>query len=202
MVCELPLIGATQGQHSWWTKGLVGSRRTRRNYTEGWTTAKSVAQEGRKVKPILPTTPSRYTDRKTSRTNLTSLKPAEDLLFFFSFLFSFLLSPWIPSSFLSFFLFLILLPFLIPSSFHPLPFLFLLPAFFYLFCCFNFFKKIPSYLASDISLFPLPSFLSFSIPFFPPSSFFFFLPPFLFFPQVRQENLECWKDQSKTMLHP
>ena len=44
---------------------------------------KSVAREGRKVKPILPTTPSLSTDRKTSRTNLTSLKPAEDFFLFF-----------------------------------------------------------------------------------------------------------------------
>ena len=162
----------------------MGSRRTLRNWTEGWTTAKSMAQEGRKLKPILPTNPSRSTDRKTSRTNLTSLKPAED--FFFSFFF-FPLSPWIPSSFLSFFLFFI------PSSFHPLPFLFLLPAFFYLFCCFNFCQNIPSYFASDLYSYSLPSF-----PFLFPFSFlpFFFSPPFLFFPQVRQENLECWKDQS------
>ena len=34
------------------------------------------------------------------------------------------------------------------------------------------FVKIPSYLASDLSLFLLPSFLSFSIPLFPPSIFF------------------------------
>ena len=38
-----------------------------RNWTVGWTTAKSVAQEGRKVKPITPTTPSCFTDRNTSR---------------------------------------------------------------------------------------------------------------------------------------
>ena len=125
-----------------------------------------MAQEGRKVKPIPPTTPSRFTD-KTSRIDLTVLKPAED------FLFSFPLN----SFFLS-----VLLYFFIPSSFHPLPFLFLLPAYFYLFCCFNFCQKIASYLASDLSLFLLPSFLSFSIPFFPPSLllslslFFFFFP--------------------------
>ena len=140
------------------------------------------------MKPILPTTPSHSIDRTTSRTNLTSLKPAEDLFFFFLLLFFFPSFP-LKSFFLS-----VLLSLFIPFSFHPLPFLFLLPAFFYLFCCFNFCKKIPSYLASNLSLFLLPSFLSFSIPFFPPSlllSFFFFLPPFLFFPQVRQENLEC-----------
>ena len=43
--------------------------------------------------------------------------------------------------------------------------------------------KIPSYVASDLSLFLLPSFHSFSIPFFPPS---LILPPLFFFPQVRQ----------------
>ena len=43
--CELPLIGVSQGKHNWWTKGLGGSRRTMRNWTGGWTTAKSVAQE-------------------------------------------------------------------------------------------------------------------------------------------------------------
>ena len=192
----MPLIGATQGQHNWWTKGLVGSKRTLRNWTGGWITAESVAQEGRKVKPILPTTASRSTDRTTRRTNLTTLKPAEDD--FFSFFFSF----FVPSFPLNSFFLSVLLSFFIPSSFHPLPLLFLLPAFFYLFCCFNFCQKIPSYLASDLSLFLLPSFLSFSIPFFLPSILLlFFLPPFLFRPQVRQENLQCWKDQSKTVLH-
>ena len=66
------------------------------------------------------------TDRKT-RTNLTGLKPAEDFFFFFP-----------PSPQKSFFLSVLLSFFFIPSSFHPLPFLFLLPAFFYLFLCFNF----------------------------------------------------------------
>ena len=45
---ELLLIGAPQGHHNWWTKCLVGSRRTLRNWTGGRTTAKSVAQEGEK----------------------------------------------------------------------------------------------------------------------------------------------------------
>ena len=107
------------------------------------------------MKPILPTTTSCSTDRKTSRTNLTGLKPAEDFFFFNSFFFSVLLS-----FFYSFFL---------PSF----TFLFLLPAFFYLFFILIF-VKIPSHLASNLSLFLLPSFPSFSIPFFPPS---FFLPP-------------------------
>ena len=147
MECELPLIGATQGQQTWWTKGLVGSRRTPRNWTGGWTTAKSVAQDGRKVQPILATTPSRFTDRKTSRTNLTCLKPADDFFFFVSSFPPEFLLPFCPSFF-----------FYIPSYFHPLPFLFLLPAFFYLFFVLIF-VKIPSYLASDLSLFPLPSFL-------------------------------------------
>ena len=123
-----------------------------------------MAQEGRKVKPILPTTPSRSTDKTTNRINLTSLKSAEDL--FFSFLFSFLLSPWIPSSFLSLFLFLFLLP-----SILYLFYSFFLPSFIY--SVVLIFVKIPSYLASDLSLFLLPSFLTFTIPFFPPSIFFF-----------------------------
>ena len=80
--CELPLTGAPQGQHNWWTKGLGGSRRTLRNWTGGWTTAKTEAHEGRKVKPIPP---QPVTDRKTSRTSLTSLKPAEGFVLFFFF---------------------------------------------------------------------------------------------------------------------
>ena len=61
---ELPLIGVPQGQHNWWTKGLGRSRRTLRKWTGGWTTVKSVAQEGRKVKPIpLPTPPVSQTGR-------------------------------------------------------------------------------------------------------------------------------------------
>ena len=106
------------------------------------------------MKPILPNTPSRSTDRKTSRTNLTSLKPAEDIF-----------SPPFPLN--SFFLSVFLSSF-IPSSFHPLLFYsFFLPSFIY--SVVLIFVKIPSYLASDLSLFLLPSFLSFSIPFFPPS---------------------------------
>ena len=165
--CELPLTSATQGEQYLWTKGQGGSRRTLRKWTAGWTTAKSVAQEGRKVKPILPTTPSHSTDRTTSRTNLMGLKPAEDTFFF-----PFLLSPWIPSSFLFFF---------IPSSSHPLPFYaFFLPSFIYSYVLI--FVKIPSYLASDLSLFPLPSFLSsFPISLFPPSHLcFVFVYVFLF----------------------
>ena len=103
----------------------------------------------------------RSDDRKTRRTNLTGLKPAEDFFFF-----SFLLSPWIPSSFLSSFLF----SFLIPSILY-LFYSFFLPSFIY--SVVLIFVKIPSYLASDLSLFLLPSFLSFSIPFSPPS----LLPP-------------------------
>ena len=140
-----------------------------RNWTAGCTTAKNVAQEGRKVKPILPTTPSCSTDRTTSRTNLTSLKPAED------FFYSFFLSSFPPE---------FLLPFC-PSVFY----LVLLPSILYLFNCFFLpsfiysfvliFVKIPSYLASDLSLFLLPSILPFLFPFsllplfsfLPPSSF-------------------------------
>ena len=130
-----------------------------------------MAQEGGKVKPIIPTTPSHFTDRKTSSTNLTGLKPAQDFSFFPPFpLNSFFLS--------------VLLSFLIPSSFHPLPFLFLLNAFFYFFVLI--FVKIPSYLSSDLFLSFLPSFFSFSIPFSPSSLLPFFFPFFLFFPQVRQ----------------
>ena len=119
---------------------------------------KSVAQEGRKVEPILPSTPSRSTDRKASRTNLTRLKPAEDIFF------SFFLSSFPPEFLLlfSFFLFL----FLLSSIFYPL-YSFFLPSFIY--SVVLIFVKIPSYIASDLSLFLLPSFLSFSIPFSPPS---------------------------------
>ena len=46
--------------------------------------SKECGSGGRKVKPILPLTPSHFTDRKTSRTDLTSLKPAEDYFFFLS----------------------------------------------------------------------------------------------------------------------
>ena len=158
----MPLIGVPQGQHNWWTKGLEGSRRTLRNWTGGWTTVNTMTQEGRKVKPIPPPTPSSFIDRKTSRTDLTSLKPAKD---FFK---------KIPSSFLSFFLFLFLLP-----SILYLFYSIFLPSFIYSFVLL--FVKIPSYLASDLSLFPLPSFLSFSIPssFHPLSfCFFFLLSPF------------------------
>ena len=76
-----------------------------------------MAQEGRKVKPILPTTPSLSTDRKTSRTNLTGLKPTEDFFFsFFSLSFcpEFLL-PFCPSFFFYSF-FLPSFTFFIPSS--------------------------------------------------------------------------------------
>ena len=71
----------------------------------------------------------------------------------------------------------LLLSFFIHSSFHPLLFYsFFLPSFIYSFVLI--FVKIPSYLASNLSLFLLPSF-----PFLFPFSL---LPPFLFFPQVRQ----------------
>ena len=149
----MPLIGTPQGQHNWWTKGLGGSRRTLRNWTRGWTTAKSVAQEGRKVKPIPPPMPSCFTDRKTSRTDLIGLKPAEHFLFFL--LFS-------PSSFLSFFFY----------SFFT--FLFLLPAFFSLFFILIF-VEIASFLSSNL-------FYSFFLPSFPFLflSFFIFLFPLSF----------------------
>ena len=124
-----------------------------------------MAQEGRKVKPIPATTPSRFTNRKTSRSKLTNLKPAEDYFFFPPFpLNSFFLS--------------VLLSFSIPFSFHPLPSLLLLPAFFY--CFILIFVKIPSsYLSSNFFysfFFPFP-FYSLS-PTFPSPSFFPLLSPF------------------------
>ena len=112
--------------------------------------------------------PSCFTHRKTSTTNLTSLKPAEDF-FFFSFLSSFspeFLLPFCPSFFL----------FLLPSILY-LFYSFFLPS---LICFILIFVKILSYPASNLSLFLLPSFLSFSIPFFPPS--LFLPPPFSLFP--------------------
>ena len=157
MECELPLIGAPQGQHNWWNKGLAGNRKTLRNWTGGWTTVKSVAQEGRKVKPTSPPTHSCFTDRKTSKTDLTSIKPEEK--------FSFLL--FSPSSFsLSFFFY----SFFLPSFTFYITFL----ASFYSFLMLIF-LKIASYLSSNF--FVPSSFLS-SFPFlflFPsyPSPFFF-----------------------------
>ena len=88
----------------------------------------------------------RSDNRTTSRTNLTSLKPAEDLFFFLSF--------FPPEFFLpfSFFLFLFLLPSILYLSYS-----FFLPSFIY--SVVLIFVKIPSYLASDLSLFlPVPSF--------------------------------------------
>ena len=122
------------------------------------------------MKTILPTKPSHSTDRKNSRTNLTSLKPSEDCFFLSSFpVNSFFLSVLL-SFFYSFFL----------SSFT---ILFLLPAFFYFFILI--FLKIPSsYLSSELffNSFFLPPFLP-SIPFlfsfsFLPFFFLFLLSPF------------------------
>ena len=136
-----------------------------------------MAQEGKKVKPILPTKPSRFTKRKTSRTNRTSLKSAEDFFFFPPFP----VNSCFISVLLSFFY-----SFLLPS------FTFFIPYSCLILCIVLISIKIPSYLASDLSVFLLPSSLSFSIPCFPPSLLLsFFFSPFLFFPQVRQENLEC-----------
>ena len=119
---------------------------------------KSVAQEGRKEKPILPNTVSLSTDRKTHRTNLTPLKPAEDFFFFLSSL---------PPEFL--------LPFC-PSSFF---YSFFLPSYIYNFILFL--VKIPSsYLSSELFLFPLPSFLSCFLPSFL-SPFLRSVLPFLFY---------------------
>ena len=123
---------------------------------------KSVAQEGRKAKPIPP---QRDTDRKTSRTNVTSLKPAKDFFFFFlsSFPPEFLL-PFCPSFYF--------------YSFFPPSFLsFFIPSFCILFF-FNFKlkKNTSSFLSFYLFLFLLPSFLPFL--FLPPS----FLPLFSSFP--------------------
>ena len=114
---------------------------------------KSVAQDGKKVKPIPPPTPAHFTDRTTSRTNLTSLKPAEEI-FFFSFPPKLLL-PFCPFFFYSFFL----------------------PSFNYSFVLI--FVKFPSYLASIfLYSYALPS-IAFLFPF---SLLPFFVPPFHFFP--------------------
>ena len=72
-----------------------------------------------------------------SRNNLNGLKPTEDFFFPFFFPFFFLFFFPFPFPLNSFFLSLSFFSF-IPSSSHPLPFLCLLPAFFYLFLCFNF----------------------------------------------------------------
>ena len=125
---------------------------------------KSVAQEGRKVKPIPPTTPSCFTYRKTIRTNLTGLKPAEDFFF----------SPF-P---LNFFFLSVILSFFISSSLHPFLFLFLLPAFSYLFFILIFLKIPCSYISSDLLLCILPSFFPSFLPFL---FYSFFLPSFSFF---------------------
>ena len=127
----------------------------------------------RKVKPILPTTPSRSTDRTTSRTNLTRLKPAEDIFFSF-FLSSFppeFLLPFCPCFFFYSF-FLPSFTFFIPSARRLLLISFILIS-----------VEIPSsYLSSNIFYsFFLPSFHSFSIPF-PPPSFLLFSPLLSLFP--------------------
>ena len=118
------------------------------------------------MKSIPPTTPSHSTERKTSRTNLTSLKPGEDFLFPPFRLNSFFLSVFLSS--------------FIPSSFHPLLFYsFFLPSFIYFFILI--FVKIPSSNhSSNLFLFLfLHSFHCFSITFTSlPFSFFFLLSPF------------------------
>ena len=144
---------------------------------------KSVAQEGRKVKPILPTTPSCSIDRKTSKTNLNSLKPAEDLFYFlFSFSSFFFLSFFPPE-------------FLLPLSFFSFIPSFLLPPILYHFYVFF----LPSFIYSVVLIFVKkfllilpPIFLySYSLPSFPfpfpfsllplwVCSFFFFAPIPLF----------------------
>ena len=122
------------------------------------------------MKPILPNTPSRSTDRKTSRTGLTGLKTAEDFFFLSSFPPEFLL-PFCPSFFFySFFL---------PSF-----------TFFYSFCQPSFIYSVDIIFVKKILLILLPIVLySYSLPSFPflfPSSllpiFFFFLPNLSLFP--------------------
>ena len=140
-----------------------------------------MAQEGRKVKPIPATTPSHFTERKTSRTNLTGLKPAKDF-FFFSLSLCFFFPPFPLNSFS-----LSVLPsFLIPSSFHPLLFYsFFLPSFIYFFILFllKFLLLIfpPIFFMHSSFLPSIPFLLAFSIL---PFSFIFSF--FLLFPQVRQ----------------
>ena len=75
----MPLIGAPQGQHNWWTEGKAGHRRALeaprnelRNGAGDW------AQEGGKAKPI---SPQPATARKTNRNGLASSKPAEGIFF-------------------------------------------------------------------------------------------------------------------------
>ena len=128
---------------------------------------KSLAQEGRKVKPILPTTPSHSTDRKRSRTNLTGLKPAEDI-FFSSFPLEFVL-PFCPS----FFFYSFFLPLLFYSFF--------LPSFLYFFILI--FVKIPSFFLLIFFSFFLLSFPS-PFPFSLLPFFFFFFLLFFFFPHT------------------
>ena len=140
------------------------------------------------MKPILPTTPSHSTDRTTSRTNLTGLKPAEDFFFFLS---SFPPEFLLPLSLFSSFL----LP---PILYHF--YVFFLPSFIYFYVLI--FVKIPSYPASDLSLFLLPSFLPFLLFYFlfPSFPYFFisFFPPFSF--SHRRDN-KTWSAE-KTRVRP
>ena len=119
------------------------------------------------MKPILPTTPSHSTDRKTSRTNLSGLKPVEDISFPFP---PFPLNSFVLSVLLSFFysFFLPSFTFFIPSSclllfillfYFLLKFLLILPLIF----LYSFF--LPSF----------PFLFPFSLlPFFPPAHFWLF----------------------------
>ena len=112
-MCELPLIGAPQKQHKWWTEGVGRVQKGTGGPAVNWGTGLEAGQlrsvhsdltpnpakpqEGRKVKPI-PHQPS--VARKTSRTGLGSLKPSG--LFFFKFSLLFFLSFSFYSFFLSF----------------------------------------------------------------------------------------------------
>ena len=91
--------------------------------------------------------------QETSRNNLTGLKPREGFFFLsFFFFFPFPLNSFFLSLF--FFFFSFLLP---PILYHF--YVLFLPSFIYFYVLI--FVKIPSYLASDLSLFLLPSFLPF-----------------------------------------
>ena len=97
----MPLIGVPQGQHNWWTEGCRRALGAQKQTEElGWRLGNceegssdlapipAQPQEGRKVKPIPPQPAAA---RRTSRTDLTGLKPAGGILNFF-FLLPFFLS--------------------------------------------------------------------------------------------------------------
>ena len=124
----MTLFGAPQEQRNWWTKGLGKEKGTEEL---GNSEEFSSGREKRETNPS--NDPSHSTDKKTSTTNMTGLKPAQD------FFFSFILSSFPPEFLLlfcpSFFFYSFFLPsftFFIPSS-----------CFFYLFFVLIY-VKIPS----------------------------------------------------------